>query len=260
MINMGKTKNTLISSISGLIIGFLSGLIGIGGGEYRAPVLVYLLKRRAKFAIAANLFIGLLVVAVSFLKRKGYLLPLNILLISLIFIIFSITGSYLGAIWTKKYKDTFLIRTLGLLLIIASFKVFLDAGKIYSLNLEINLISVLLAIIFGFLIGILCGFLGIAGGEFRIPALLLIFGFPIKIAGTANLLISIPTVLIGFIKHSNLGHVDKKSMTISFIMGIFSIIGAFIGGALIFLVQDKVLFITLSIIMLLAGLQMLLRP
>lgn len=260
MSKMGKSKDNLIASISGLVIGFLSGLVGIGGGEYRAPVLVYLLKRKVKFAIAANLFIGLLVVAVSFLKRKGYSLPLNILFISFIFIVFSIIGSYLGAVWTKKYKDIFLIRVLGLLLIIASFKVFLDSRRVYSLNLEINILSITLAIIFGFLIGTLSGFLGIAGGEFRIPALLLIFGFPIKIAGTANLLISIPTVFIGFIKHNHLGHVDKKSITVSFIMGIFSIIGAFIGAALIFLVHDKALFIILSIIMILAGLKMLFKP
>lgn len=253
-------KDNLISGISGLLIGFLSGLMGVGGGEYRAPILVYLLKRKTKFAIAANLFIGLLIVSISFLKRKGYLLPLNILLISFIFIIFSVIGSYMGVNWTKKRKDIFLIKTLGLLLIIVSLKIFLDSGKVYSLNLEINFLSIILSIIFGFFIGILSGFLGIAGGEFRIPVLLLIFGFPIKIAGTANLLISIPTVLVGFIKHYNLGHVNKKSITISFIMGIFSIIGAFVGAALIFLIHDKILFVILSIIMLLAGLKMLIKP
>ena len=255
-----KAKDSFISSITGLVIGFFSGLVGVGGGEYRAPVLVYLLKRRAKFAIAANLFIGLLVVSVSFLKRKGYLLPLNMLLISFVFIIFSIAGSYIGAILTKKRKDGFLIKLLGLLLIIVSFKVFLDSDKVYSFNLEISLLSLILAIIFGFLIGILSGFLGIAGGEFRVPVLLLIFGMPIKIAGTANLLVSIPTVLTGFLKHNSLGHVDKDSIAIAFIMGVFSIIGAFIGSSLIFLVHDKLLFIVLSIIMFLAGLKMLVRP
>ena len=146
------------------------------------------------------------------------------------------------------------------MLIIVSFKVFLDSDKVYSFNLEISLLSLILAIIFGFLIGILSGFLGIAGGEFRVPVLLLIFGMPIKIAGTANLLVSIPTVLTGFLKHNSLGHVDKDSIAIAFIMGVFSIIGAFIGSSLIFLVHDKLLFIVLSIIMFLAGLKMLVRP
>ncbi len=255
-----KTKDSLISSIAGLVIGFFSGLVGVGGGEYRAPFLIYLLKRKVKFAIAANLFIGFLVVSVSFLKRKGFLLPWDILLISLIFIIFSVIGSYIGAILTKKRKDIFLIRVLGLLLIIVSFKVFLDSDKVYSFNLEIDMLSLMLAIIFGFLIGILSGFLGIAGGEFRVPALLLIFGFPIKIAGTANLLISIPTVLTGFLKHNHLNHVDKNSITIALVMGVFSIIGAFAGSSLIFLVHDKILFIILSIVMFLAGLKMVVRP
>lgn len=54
-----NTRDNWVSSLSGLIIGFLSGLIGIGGGEYRAPILIYLLRLGAKFAIATNLLIGL---------------------------------------------------------------------------------------------------------------------------------------------------------------------------------------------------------
>ncbi len=260
MINIKKILVNVISSISGLIIGFISGLIGVGGGEFRAPILVYLLDRKVKIAIATNLLIGVLVVSVSFIKREGYTLPSNILLICFIFIIFSVIGSYFGAIWTRKRKDIFLIKSLGLLLVIASIKVALDSGEIYSLNLELNVLSISLAIIFGFLIGTLSGFLGVAGGEFRIPALLLIFGFPIKIAGTANLLISIPTVLIGFVKHKNLGHVDKNSMKISLVMGIFSIIGAIIGAAILFSVDDKILFIVLATIMFIAGIKMLVKP
>lgn len=257
---MKKLRVNIISSISGWIIGLVSGLVGVGGGEFRAPVLVYLLERKVKFAIAANLLIGVLVVSVSFIRREGYMLPTNILLICFIFIIFSLVGSYLGAIWTKKRKDIFLIRALGVLLVVASIKVFLDSGEIYSLHLELNILSISLAIIFGFLIGTLSGFLGVAGGEFRIPALLLIFGLPIKIAGTANLLISIPTVLIGFLKHKNLGHVDKNNLTIAAIMGIFSMIGAFIGATLMFLIHDDILFVVLAIIMFLAGVKMLVKP
>lgn len=255
-----KNKDNLISVLSGTIIGFISGLIGIGGGEYRAPVLIYLLRLSAKFAIASNLLIGLLTVSTSFIRRVDSSFISNILIIAVIMSIFSIIGSWLGARATKKFNDIFLKRSLGLLLIIAAAKVFLDSGRILSLNLEMNIVSVSLAIVFGFLIGSLCGLLGIAGGEFRIPALLFIFGMPIRLAGTTNLFISIPTVLAGFVKHKNLGHVDRHSMKISMLMGVFSIIGALIGASLVFHVSDRILLIVLSIIMLMVGIKMTWRP
>ena len=255
-----KDKDNSISSLSGLTIGFLSGLIGIGGGEYRAPVLIYLLRLKAKFAIASNLLIGLLVVSTSFIRRLDSTFTSNILIIAVIMIIFSIIGAWLGAKMTRKFNDIFLKRSLGLLLIIVAIKVFSDSGRVLSLDLEIDLVSVLLAIVFGFLIGSLSGFLGIAGGEFRIPALLFIFGMPIKLAGTTNLLISIPTVLVGFIKHRNLGHVNRHSMKISMLMGVFSIIGALIGASLVFHASDRMLLVVLSIIMLIVGIKMTWRP
>ena len=78
-----KDKDNSISSLSGLAIGFLSGLVGIGGGEYRAPVLIYLLRLKTKFAIASNLLIGLLVVSTSFIRRLDSSFTSNILVIQI---------------------------------------------------------------------------------------------------------------------------------------------------------------------------------
>jgi len=254
-----RANDGIISSVSGVVIGFLSGLIGIGGGEYRAPVLIYLLRLRAKFAIATNLLIGLFTVSASFIKRKGWQLPKEVLLISLIMIITSIFGSYLAAHSTKNIKDILLKRSLGVLLIVASVKVFFDSHNFVE-NFSISFGAVVVAAVVGFLIGGLSGFLGVAGGEFRIPALLIIFGMGIKIAGTANLLISIPTVLAGFVKHKKLNHVDRRSIQISLLMGIFSIIGAIIGASLFYFVSEKMLLKILTFLMLGVGIKMIWRP
>ena len=250
-----STFDRIISTVSGVIIGFLSGLIGIGGGEYRAPVLIYALKLSAKFAIAANLLIGLFTVTVSFIRRQGWLLPKQVLLISLVMMITSIIGSYLAAHSTKKLKDSFLKRSLGILLIVASIKVLLDSHSFVE-NFKVSVGSLILAAVVGFLIGGLSGFLGVAGGEFRIPALLLLFGMGIKTAGTANLLISIPTVLSGFIKHKKLNHVDKRSFRISMLMGVFSVIGAIIGASLFLVIPERILLIILSVMMMGIGIKM----
>lgn len=254
-----STQDRVISSVSGVVIGFLSGLIGIGGGEYRAPVLIYALRLSAKFAIATNLLIGLFTVTVSFIRREGWLLPKQVLLISLIMMITSIFGSYLAAHTTKKLKDNFLKRSLGVLLIVASIKVFLDSHS-FTEDFNVSTGALILAAVVGFLIGGLSGFLGVAGGEFRIPALLLLFGMGIKSAGTANLLISIPTVLSGFIKHKKLKHVDKRSFRISILMGVFSVIGAVIGASLFLVIPERTLLLILSVMMLGIGIKMTWRP
>jgi len=255
-----KNKDNLISSLSGITIGFLAGLIGIGGGEYRAPVLIYLLRLSVKFAITSNLLIGLLVVSASFIRRLDPSVISSVLLIAAIMGCFSVIGSWGSAKITKKLNDILLKRFLGLLLVIAAIKVLLDADKLLVLNLEINVVSISLAIIFGFLIGSLSGLTGIAGGEFRIPALLFIFGMPIKLAGTTNLLVSIPTVLAAFLKHKKLGHLDRRSMKISVLMGVFSIIGALIGASLVSYVSDRILLTVLSVFMLIVGIKMTWRP
>lgn len=261
---MNETKtltllDRIISSVSGFVIGFLSGLIGIGGGEYRAPVLIYALRLSAKFAIATNLLIGFFSVTVSFIRRQGWMLPRQVLLVSFVMMATSIIGSYLAAHTTKKLKDKLLKRSLGVLLIMASVKVFLDSHN-FTENFNISIGALILAAVMGFLIGGLSGFLGVAGGEFRIPTLLLIFGMGIKTAGTANLLISIPTVLSGFIKHKKLRHVDKRSLHISLWMGVFSVAGAVLGAGVFLVLPERALLLILSVMMMGVGIKMTWRP
>jgi len=60
-----------LSFIAGLLLGAAAGLIGVGGGEFRIPVLLYLLRRDVKTAAGVNLVVGFLTVALSFARRWG---------------------------------------------------------------------------------------------------------------------------------------------------------------------------------------------
>jgi hypothetical protein len=57
-------------------------------------------------------------------------------------------------------------------------------------------------LIAGFLIGTVASLLGVAGGEFLIPTLVLLLGCDIKLAGSLSLAVSLPTVLMGFMRYS----------------------------------------------------------
>src|SRR5215468_6127290 len=72
---MKKTRSQASSktvvSLSGLLTGAAAGLIGVGGGEFRMPVLVRVLKFPIKIAAGMNLLIGLATVIVSLWRRWG---------------------------------------------------------------------------------------------------------------------------------------------------------------------------------------------
>ena len=57
-------------------------------------------------------------------------------------------------------------------------------------------------IVAGFIIGVIAALLGVAGGEFLIPTLILLFGADIKLAGSLSLAVSLPTMLVGFARYS----------------------------------------------------------
>src|SRR5438874_8256909 len=56
-------------------IGGLGGLIGLGGGEFRLPVLMHAIGFDAKAAIPLNLIVSLITLSVAFIAR-GFSVPL----------------------------------------------------------------------------------------------------------------------------------------------------------------------------------------
>lgn len=89
-------------------------------------------------------------------------------------------------------------------------------------------------LIFGLVIGAVSGLLGVAGGEIIIPVLILGFGAPIKIAGSLSQMVSVPTVLTGFVRHLYGGALSDRTMISQLVvpMGLGAIVGGIIGGLL----------------------------
>jgi len=78
-----------------------------------------------------------------------------------------------------------------------------------------------------FLAGFVAGMLGVGGGLFKVPALVLLGGVSMKIAvGSSSLMIGI-TALTGLIGHALVGHFDPK---LAITLGIAVFLGAQIGA------------------------------
>ncbi len=88
-----------------------------------------------------------------------------------------------------------------------------------------------------FAVGILGGFIGLALGTIRLPAMLLM-GMAPPIAGGTNILVSSLASLSGAIRHFREGRVDTR---IVLVMGIPAFAGAFLGGFASDLVSERIL-------------------
>ncbi|MEM4468236.1 MAG: sulfite exporter TauE/SafE family protein [Candidatus Nezhaarchaeales archaeon] len=193
-------RSILFVSFFGLMIGGVAGLIGVGGGEFRIPVLLYALKRPAATAVAINLFVGLLVVVASFIRRLQLgLLSDNYTNIAFTMSISSIIGAYLGARLIGKFPEKMLRKILVLFLIVVGLKigieVFIEAPMPPDFTLGF-VEEALLSVLIGLAIGIIAGYFGVAGGEFRIPALIYIFGLDIVDAGLFQQLLQVSSSII----------------------------------------------------------------
>ena len=114
------------------------------------------------------------------------------------------------------------------------------------------------AIAAGLVVGAISSLLGVAGGEFIIPILILIFGADIRTAGTASVLISIPVVLTGVVRHWLTGHYRSQSMLQNLIlpMVLGSFVGAVVGGYLAAWAPTDALRIVLAVILALSAIKL----
>ncbi|MEM2082050.1 MAG: sulfite exporter TauE/SafE family protein [Candidatus Bathyarchaeia archaeon] len=263
--NMPTPANKVFAAVFfGFLMGIAAGLIGVGGGEFRIPILLYVLGLPLLTAIAVNLFVGLLTVVVSFLRRFQLgLLTEQAINIALVMSLSSIIGSYLGAVLTGKIRKSLLKKVLAIFLVIVGLKIglepFIHTPPLFQFTLG-PLEEAALAGLVGLAIGVVSGMLGVAGGEFRIPALMYLFNFDIVVAGTTSLLVSIPTVAMGFTKHHQLGHTNRSAIIIAAIMGVSSVLGALIGASYAGVIDKDILKVLLGAILILATVRMVVKP
>ena len=109
--------------------------------------------------------------------------------------------------------------------------------------------------------GLVSSLLRVAGGELIIPTLVFAFGVDIKTAGTASLLISLPTVAVGVLRHRRLGSLaDRADLTRTVApMGAGLVIGAVAGGFLVGVVPASVLKFVLGVILVVSAVRIFYR-
>ena len=242
----GASRSLPAAFGTGALIGTLGGLIGLGGAEFRLPLLISLFRFHGLEAVILNKATSLVVVATALPFRASSVpfaeigahwpIIVNLLAGSLI-------GAWVGAEWATRLKSETLYRVIAVLLVVIA-GVLLFAHDIVAAGPPFSGWTQLVAgVIAGFIIGVVASLLGVAGGEFLIPTLVLLFGADIKLAGSLSLMVSLPTILVGFMRYSRdqSFSVLRENWVFFLVMSAGSIVGTFIGGHLLGLVPNYVL-------------------
>ena len=242
----------------GAVIGALGGLIGLGGAEFRLPLLIGAFRFAPLQAVILNKAMSLVVVA-SALPFRAATVPFASVAAHWPIIVNLLAGSLLGAWcgagWATRLASRSLYRVIAVLLLGIAVVLVLghDTGPASAmLNGAVQLIA---GVVAGVIIGIVAALLGVAGGELLIPTLVLLFGVDIKLAGSLSLAVSLPTMLVGFARYSR----DRSFVVLGenrrfvLVMAAGSILGSFISGRLLAFVPSAILLPLLAIILVLSA-------
>ena len=245
----------------GAIIGALGGLIGLGGAEFRLPLLIGVFRFAPLEAIILNKAMSLVVVASAFLFRTKSI-PIGLVADNIAIILNllagSMAGAWCGASWATRLHSRTLYKLIAVLLVgIGLILMFWHASAGAQAPLLTDASLWIAGMIVGFAIGVVASLLGVAGGELLIPTFVLLFGIDIKLAGSLSLAVSLPTMLVGFARYSRDGSftVLKRSRSFFIYMALGSIAGALIGGLLVGRVPSEMLHPLLAAILLVSAIK-----
>lgn len=247
-----------LAFLTGAAVGTLGGLIGLGGAEFRLPLLIGLFRFAGLQAVIINKAMSVIVVA-SGLPFRAAVVPLASVAAEWPVIVNllagSLLGAWLGASWATRLSSEALYRVIAVLLVLIAAILVLGHDQTAATALLTGPAQAVAGVVAGFCIGIAASVLGVAGGELLIPTLVLLFGMDIKLAGSVSLAVSLPTMLVGFARYAQdrsfvvLG--DNLNLVLTMALG--SIVGSYVGGQLLGVVPSGVLIPLLAVILVISA-------
>jgi uncharacterized membrane protein YfcA len=231
---------------AGALIGTLGGLIGLGGAEFRLPILISLFRFRGLEAVILNKATSLVVVTAALPFRATTVPLVDVVMqwpVILNLLAGTLLGAWAGAEWATRLKSETLYKIVAVLLVVIAGMLLVAHDLVGGSPYLTGSTQMVAGIVAGFIIGVIASLLGVAGGEFLIPTLILLFGTDVKLAGSLSLAVSLPTMLVGFARYSRDQSfvVLRSNRTFLLIMALGSIVGTFFGGLLLGIMPNKVL-------------------
>ena len=195
-----------IMILSAVVVGFLAGFFGIGGGIIMVPILFYIFN----FVGMDKSFVMHMAIGTSFL----IIIPNSIIStithmkfkavdFSLVktFGVFVMMGVLIGALFAVNSKTSSLILFFSIMTMIFAIYFLIEKEKI---NLKPKKINLIYRVILGFSSGFLSAPMGIGGGVYNTPIFKML-GYPINVAIGSSAAIGFLISMVGAITFASSG-------------------------------------------------------
>lgn len=182
-------RRPLAAFCAGAAVAILGGLIGLGGAEFRLPLLIAIFELYPQRAVRINLLISLATLAASAVARLGFVQATNVTSYGVEIagmLVGGIVAAWVGAGVLSRMPKHRMISVIGVLLVAIAALLVLEtvfAGAPALTLPRDPLLRSIAAVMAGLLVGAVSSMLGVAGGEFIIPIMIFIFGADIRTAG-----------------------------------------------------------------------------
>mgnify|MGYP003877366463 CR=1 FL=1 len=225
--------------ISIFAIAVIMSMVGRGGGNFYTPLLIL-----AGLSIHKAACTSQFILTVAALAAAGIFYKKRFIDWKLALIIDPPTDimAFVGGVFSGYFNTAFLKVILAGLLLLASYFMFIEVSEKrlgylrskkgfwfwrrhygeYDYTVDLRYALPITA-----LTGLFAGMVGISGGSFKIPMMVLLCGVPMRIAvGTSSLMIGL-TAFMGFLGHFVAGHFDWRT---ALPVAIAGLVGGIIGG------------------------------
>ncbi len=192
--------------ILGAVIGFLSGIFGIGGSSISTPILKILFSIPALIALASPLPVTIPTAVAGTYNywRKGLVRNDIVLWMT----IGGLPGVVLGALGTRIVSGQWLMFLTGLFVAVSGLQMIRKSKVKCETTFSQGRSSKLIMLLLGFVVGIFSGLLANGGGFLLIPVFVLLLGLsPFEAASTSLVCVAFYAIP-GTLVHWWLGHID----------------------------------------------------
>jgi uncharacterized membrane protein YfcA len=252
----------------GIVAGFASGLLGVGGGFLMVPLQYFLLTSSGvnpdlAMMVSLGTSLAIIIPTASSGAYEHQKKNRDIVRPGMLLGVFGIFGSFCGGLLANVVPSDILRFIFGILLFIVA------VDMLVGFKREGNGTRVpftkFTAMAFGISIGLISGLLGVGGGVFAVPLLSILFGFTLREAiGTSSIFIAI-TAIGGVISYIISGYgvnpipysLGYVSLVNWFAILVFSVPMARIGAKSAYKLPEKRLKQVFAVILFYMGIKMM---